>query len=71
VSSAAAGLESGQFNQKRNFGLMKFQMMLKKRMSKECILSVFIDSIDRAQRFDPSKFCGLISCCSAVRPCCG
>jgi len=30
------------------------------RMSKEGILSIFIDSKDRAQRFQPSLFCGSI-----------
>ena len=30
------------------------------RMSKEGILSIFVDSKDRAQRFHPSKFCGSI-----------
>ena len=36
-------------------------------MSKEGILSIFIDLKDRAQRFHPSKFCGSIFCCSVVR----
>ncbi len=37
------------------------------RISKEGILSNFMDSKGRAQRFHPSLFCGSKFCCSAVR----